>query len=113
MCCRKFGEDNTQTWGAANPPILAIIEHMPTAVLRIWVGYNSAVYKYTIAKEADAPNFPIRANAVLGVPSSINPAGIAAIPDRSNELRSKKYIGIEIICKSIVVKVLKSFIPDK
>ena len=62
------------------------MEHMPTAVLRIWVGYNSAVYKYTIPKEADAPNLPIRANAILDVPSFINPAEIAAVPDRSNEL---------------------------
>ena len=40
------------------PPILAIMEHIPTAVLLTTVGYNSAVYKYTMAKDPEAPNFP-------------------------------------------------------
>ena len=56
------------------------------AVLRICVGYNSAVYKQTVPKAADAPNFPIKANVVFKVPSSINAAQIAVIPDRFKEL---------------------------
>ena len=44
--------------GAAIPPILATIDAVPTAEFRIIVGYSSAVYKYTIAKLAEAPNFP-------------------------------------------------------
>ena len=49
---------NPANSGAAIPPILATIDAVPTAELRIIVGYSSAVYKYTIAKLAEAPNFP-------------------------------------------------------
>ena len=48
------------TCGAAMPPILELIEHMPKATPRTTVGYNSAVYKYTVLKQAEAPNFPER-----------------------------------------------------
>ena len=96
------------TWGAAIPPILAIIEHIPMAVLLTTVGYSSAVYKYTIENDPAAPNFPERtehflavkkwlifrpkkqlpssASMVFAAPSSINPAGIAAIPVNNKEL---------------------------
>ena len=53
------------TWGAEIPPILAIIEHNPTAVLLTTVGYNSAVYKYTIENAEAAPNFPEKILALL------------------------------------------------
>ena len=44
--------------GAAIPPSLEIMEAVPMAVFLITVGYNSAVYKYTTANEALAPNLP-------------------------------------------------------
>ena len=50
--------------GAMMPPILPHSELAPTAVLRISVGNNSAVYTKTMAKLADAPNFPIRDNVI-------------------------------------------------
>jgi hypothetical protein len=34
------------------------MEAVPIAVLRMLVGYISAVYRYTMANEAEAPNFP-------------------------------------------------------
>ena len=51
-------KNKINTCGAEIPPILAIIEHNPTAVLLTTVGYNSAVYKYTIENAEAAPNFP-------------------------------------------------------
>ena len=44
--------------GAAIPPSLEIMEAVPMAVFLITVGYSSAVYKYTTANEALAPNLP-------------------------------------------------------
>ncbi len=52
------------TCGAMNPPTLPHNELDPTAVLRISVGNISAVYTNTIAKEAVAPNLPIRERAI-------------------------------------------------
>ena len=49
------------------------------------------MYKYTIEKEAEAPNFPIKAKVVLPAPSSKNPAGMAAIPDSNNELDREEH----------------------
>ena len=42
------------------PPILATKEQVPTAWFLMGVGNISAVYTYTMAKEAEAPNFPIK-----------------------------------------------------
>ena len=42
------------------PPILATKEQMPTVWFLIWVGNISAVQTYTMATEAEAPNFPIK-----------------------------------------------------
>ena len=46
----------TQTIGQ---PAFETIEAEPMALVLITVGYNSAVYKYTMANDAEAPNFPI------------------------------------------------------
>lgn len=58
MSYRALPKNKINTCGAEIPPILAIIEHNPTAVLLTTVGYNSAVYKYTIENAEAAPNFP-------------------------------------------------------
>ena len=55
---------NMAIWGAIIPPILPQSELAPTAVLLISVGNISAVYTNTIAKLAEAPNFPINANVI-------------------------------------------------
>ena len=55
---------NMAIWGAIIPPILPHRELAPTAVLLISVGNISAVYTNTIAKLAEAPNFPINANVI-------------------------------------------------
>ena len=49
---------NPASNGAATPPSLEIMEAVPMAVFLMIVGYNSAVYKYTTANEALAPNLP-------------------------------------------------------
>ena len=45
--------------GATMPPMRAMKEQVPTTDGRMAVGYSSAVYKYRIENEAEAPNLPI------------------------------------------------------
>ena len=66
------------------PPILAMVEQVPTAVFLMEVGKSWAVYMYFTLAAADTPNLALRVRkAKKGVPGGRKAATIQQIPGRN------------------------------